>query len=214
MSWRSVLSLLAVWLLVTASNCQLGVRGPTTNIELSGTAAGVGMGLFLVSSTIVCLADTERCFLDEEAQQAKAEIGRQIQTRFTAGLRRSQAGDPTGLKEICVAAYLGSPQAQYFYGLALLRQNPGTDAQALPWLESAALQGHRNADILVRQLGGRPPLSAAYSAGALGEPVIDVDSEEEDDLSPEQVVAAVAAQAEQLCAHQLEQEATTAARLQ
>ena len=209
MGWRFVCTLLAAWLLVSASSCDLGVRGPTTNVELSGTAAGVGMGLFLISGTIVCLADTERCFLDEEAQQAKAEINRQIQARFTAGLRRSAAGDPAGFEQICVAAYLGSPQAQYFHGLALLRQHPAADDEALPWLESAAAQGHRNADILLRQLGGQPLLPVAYgSPGRVAQDgeTDDRDAAEEDEApTPEEVVAAATARAELLCQLQNEQ---------
>jgi hypothetical protein len=143
---------LAVWFVTTASSCQttFGTGGGT--VHATDAAAAAGIAVVLVGAGIYCLVDLEDCFLDEEALRAKAAAHAQAQAAFVAGLRQHQAGDPKGLERICLSAHRGYANAQYFYGVRLVRK--GNSAGGATWLRRAAVQGHREADILLRQMGG------------------------------------------------------------
>ena len=146
--------LFSVWLLTTGSSCQTTAQGSNFHFESSGAASAAGIGVFLVAAGIYCLANTENCFPDEEKLQARAASYAQAQATFTAGLRRYREGDPTGIESICLSAHRGYANAQYFYGTHLFKQGPTRTAEGVAWLRRAAMQGHREADILIRQVNG------------------------------------------------------------
>jgi TPR repeat protein len=136
--------------------------------EASGAAAGIGIAVFLIGGGIYCLANTDDCFLDEEVQRARVEAFTASQATFSEGLRRHRAGDPEGLALICLSAQEGYAQAQYTYGAQLLRQEPHHTEEAKMWLQRAALQGHSQADLLLRANGrpSNPPGAGATSDGS------------------------------------------------
>ena len=70
-----------------------------------------------------------------------------------------------GLELICAAAQQGLAQAQYSYGAHLLRQGTATRAEAKMWLQLAADQGHRQANILLRSSGRLVQPAAALGPG-------------------------------------------------
>ena len=117
-----LLGLLLVWLLTTASSCQISVSNGSGTVAASGAAAGIGIALYLVGGAVLCVVQTEVCFPDEEALQARYETYVDAQARFTRGLRLYQAQDPEGLALICQSAHDGYSIAQYFYGSHLLRR--------------------------------------------------------------------------------------------
>ena len=160
-----IFGMLAIWILITASSCQARFGNGGNTVSGTDAAAGVGIGLYLVGTTIYCIANTEECFPDEEALQAKAEAYAQAQDIYTTGLRRHMRGDPQGLEWICVSAHQGYPNAQYFYGAHLYRRGAELEAEAVGWLQRAAAQGHREADMMLRQVGG--PVVTADDAADL-----------------------------------------------
>lgn len=163
--------LLAIWMLTTGASCQTTVQGGNFRAEGSGAAAGVGVALFLVSGAIICLSDTEDCFLDEDEVRARAAAAAQVRATFTAALRRYREGDPTGLEGICLAAHQGYANAQYFYGVHLFKRDPARTAEGVAWLRRAAAQGHRAADILLRQVTGPAgPIGAEPAPAAVAPP--------------------------------------------
>jgi hypothetical protein len=157
------LVLLVFWVLTTGSSCSATSGSGGFMGEASGAAAGIGIAVFLIGGGIYCLANTDDCFLDEELQRARVEAFTASQATFSEGLRRHRAGDPEGLALICLSAQEGYAQAQYIYGAQLLRQEPPHSEEAKMWLQRAALQGHSQADLLLRA-SGRP--SNAPGAGA------------------------------------------------
>jgi hypothetical protein len=168
-----LLGLLLVWLLTSASSCQMSVNNGSGTVAASGAAAGVGIGLFLVGGAFLCVVHTEECFPDEEALRARYETHVGAQARFTRGLRLYQAQDPEGLALICRSAHDGYAIAQYFYGSRLLKREPPRRAEAIGWLQRAGAQGHRTADLVLRREAGRAGLSmhgSAPSPQALADP--------------------------------------------
>jgi len=159
-----LLGLLLVWLLTTASSCQISVNNGSGTVAASGAAAGIGIGLFLVGGAVLCVVHTEECFPDEEALRARYETHVEAQARFTRGLRLYQAQDPEGLALICRSAHDAYSIAQYFYGSHLLRREPQRRGEAIAWLQRAATQGHRTADLVLRWEAGRSSLSLDRSA--------------------------------------------------
>ena len=150
----SLFALLAVWVLTTGSSCQGTVNNGRSTIVASDGAALVGIGVTLVGIGIYCIAYTEECFPDEEALQAQADAYERARATFTAGLRRHREGDPVGLEWICLSAYQGYAQAQYYYGAYLYRQGPERRADAVEWLWQAAAQGLPEANLMLRQVAG------------------------------------------------------------
>ena len=146
--------LLSIWMLATGASCETMVRGGNFSAQASGTAAAAGVVVFLVGIGVYCLMYDEECFPDEAELLARADAHTQAQAAFTAGLRRYREGDPAGLEGICLAAHRGYASAQYFYGTHLFRQGSGRLAEAAAWLRRAAAQGHREADIVLRQVNG------------------------------------------------------------
>jgi hypothetical protein len=160
--------LLVLWVLTTGSSCSATSGSGGFMGEASGAAAGIGIAVFLIGGGIYCLANTDDCFLDEEVQRARVEAFTASQATFSEGLRRHRAGDPEGLALICLSAQEGYAQAQYTYGAELLRQEPPHTEEAKMWLQRAALQGHSQADLLLRA-NGRPsnaPGTGATSGGS------------------------------------------------
>lgn len=153
---RALLALFAVWLLTTGSSCSATVNNGQATIAASDAAAAAGVAGYLVGMTIYCMVETEECFPDEEALQAQAEAYERARSTYTAGLRRHQNGDPTGLEWICRSAQQGYARAQYYYGSYLWRQGPDRQADSLAWLRRAAAQGLPEADVLLRQVAGGP----------------------------------------------------------
>ena len=151
--WRPwVFGALAIWFLTTGSSCQTTLSGGSGAVHATGAAAAAGIAVFLVGAGIYCLVYTEECFPDEEALRAQATAYAEAQAAFVAGLRQHQAGDPAGLERICLSAHRGYANAQYFYGARLVRR--AHTAEGASWLRRAAAQGHREADILLRQVRG------------------------------------------------------------
>ena len=159
-----LLGLLLVWVLTTASSCQISVSNGSGTAAASGAAAGIGIALYLVGGAVLCVVQTEVCFPDEEALQARYETYVDAQARFTRGLRLYQAQDPEGLALICQSAHDGYSIAQYFYGSHLLRREPQRCAEAIAWLQRAEAQGHRMADLVLRWEAGCSGLSLNGSA--------------------------------------------------
>lgn len=143
--------LLAIWLLTTASSCQTSFDGGGSSVSASGTAAGLTVAALVVVGGIYCLAHMEECFPDEEALRARAEQRARAQAAFAAGLRRFRTGDPEGLRWICLSAHQGFANAQYLYGVHLATHDGRDREEALFWLRQAAAQGHREADVILRQ---------------------------------------------------------------
>ncbi len=77
-----LLGLLLVWLLTTASSCQISVNNGSGTVAASGAAAGIGIGLFLVGGAVLCVVHTEECFPDEEVLRARYETHVEAQARF------------------------------------------------------------------------------------------------------------------------------------
>lgn len=164
--------LLSIWMLATGSSCETMVRGGNFSAQASGTAAAAGIVVFLVGTGVYCLVYNEECFPDEAELQARADAHAQAQAAFTAGLRRYREGDPAGLEGICLAAHRGYAGAQYFYGTHLLRRGPGRGAEGAAWLRRAAAQGHREANILLRQVNGRAgPTGSDTTPATTGPPI-------------------------------------------
>ena len=152
---RHVVSgLLAVWILTTASSCQTSFNGGGGSAGASGTAAAVTVAALVVVGGIYCIANFEHCFPDEEAIRARAEERAKAQAAFAAGLRRFRTGDPEGWRWICISAHQGFANAQYLYGVHLATQDGRDGDEALFWLRQAAAQGHREADVILRQRFG------------------------------------------------------------
>jgi TPR repeat protein len=164
---RLIFPLLAVWILTGASSCQTTVNSGNVHFQGSGYAAAAGIGVMLVGAGIYCLMNQEECFPDEELLAAQAAEDVQAQASFTAGLRRHRAGDPVGLEWICLAAHQGYANAQYYYGVQLLRQDEITGEEAVIWIRRAAAQGHREAEILSRRL---PHMNGAVPSPAVAVP--------------------------------------------
>lgn len=165
---KLIFGLLAIWILTTGSSCQTNVKGGTGSYHASGAAAGVGVAVFLVGGGIYCIVNTEACFPDEEALQARAAAYAEAQATFAAGLRRKGEGDPTGIEWICQSAHKGYAAAQYFYGVHLYRLGPERRSESEAWLRRAAAQGHTAADLLLRQVAGGAGPSASHNGSAPG----------------------------------------------
>ncbi len=140
-----IFGLLTIWILTPGSSCQTNVNSGSGSFHASGTAAGVGVAVFLVGGGIYCIANTEECFPDEEALQAQAVAYAEAQSTFAAGLRRQREGDPTGIEWICQSAHKGYAAAQYFYGVHLYRLGPERRSESEAWLRRAAAQRHSEA---------------------------------------------------------------------
>jgi TPR repeat protein len=154
---RSIFCLLALWMLTTASSCQTSFDGGGSSFSASGTAAGVTVAALVVVGGVYCLAHWDDCFPDEEALRARAEEQAKARAAFAAGLRRWRTGDPDGLRWICLSAHQGFANAQYLYGVHLVMHEPRDIERGKRWLRRAALQGHREAEIVLQQgLGGAP----------------------------------------------------------
>ncbi len=169
--WRSwFFGALAIWFLTTGASCQTTLRGGSGAVHATDAAAAAGIAVYLVGAGIYCLVYTEECFPDEEALRAQATAYAEAQAAFVAGLRQHQAGDPAGLERICLSAHRGYANAQYFYGARLLRR--AHTAEGMAWLRRAAAQGHREADILLRQVrrwvepNGADPAATLTMVGA------------------------------------------------
>ncbi len=143
------LGLLIVWLLTSASSCQIVAVDGAGSAAATGTAAGIGLAVFAVGGAIYCIVETEDCFPDKEAQKARAEAARQARAQFIKGLRLDRTGDPAGLPLICLSARGGDPIGQYYFGSQLLKRDPSRRAEAIAWLRRAAAQGHASADVLL-----------------------------------------------------------------
>ncbi len=154
-----LLGLLLVWLLTTASSCHISGSGGSGTIAASGAAAGISIALYLGGGVVLCIVQTEVCFPDEEALQARYETYVLAQARFTRGFRLYQAQNPEGLALICQSAHDGYSIAQYFYGSHILKHEPQSRAEAIAWLQRAEAQGHRMADIVLRWEAERSGLS-------------------------------------------------------
>jgi hypothetical protein len=146
---RLLLGSLVAWLLTTGSSCQILATSGAGTVAASGAASGIGLAVYAVGGAIYCAIDTDECFPDKEALQARAEAYARAQTRFTAGLRLYQAGNPEGLELICLAAHEGYAIGQFFYGSHLLKREPQRRAEAITWLRRAAAQGHRMAAVVL-----------------------------------------------------------------
>lgn len=151
---RTFLALLAIWFLTTGSSCSASVSSGRGTFAATDSAAAISAGVILVGIGIYCIAYTEECFPDEEALQAQADAFGRARATYTAGLRRHQNGDPTGLEWICLSAHQGYARAQFFYGAYLYRQGPEHEAESVGWLWRAAAQGHPEADMMLRQVAG------------------------------------------------------------
>ena len=163
--------LLGIWMLATGASCETTVQGGHFSAQASGTAAVAGVAVFLLGTGVYCLAYGEACAPDKAEVQARAGARARAQGAFTAGLRRYREGDPAGLEGICLAAHGGYAGAQYFYGTHIFRQGPGRVAEGVAWLRRAAAQGHREADILLRQVNGRAgPAGSDTAPAAIGPP--------------------------------------------
>ena len=154
MGRTSLFALLAIWFLTTGSSCSGSVNNGRGTFVATDAAAAVSVGVFLVGVGIYCIAYTEECFPDEEALQAQADAYERARATYTAGLRRHQNGDPTGLEWICLSAHQGYARAQYFYGTYLYQQGPEHEAESVGWLWRAAAQGHPEADMMLRHVAG------------------------------------------------------------
>ncbi len=154
MGRTSLFALLAIWFLTTGSSCSGSVNNGRGTFVATDYAAAVSIGVFMVGVGIYCIAYTEECFPDEEALQAQADAYERARATYTAGLRRHQNGDPTGLEWICLSAHQGYARAQYFYGTYLYQQGPEHEAESVGWLWRAATQGHPEADMMLRQVAG------------------------------------------------------------
>ncbi len=154
MGRASILALLAVWFLTTGSSCSGSTSNGRTTIVATDYAVAATVGVYLIGVGIYCIANTEECFPDEEALQAQADAFESARATFTAGLRRHQKGDPTGLEWICLSAHQGYARAQHFYGAYLYKQGPEHEAESVDWLWRAAAQGHPEADMMLRQVAG------------------------------------------------------------
>ena len=161
MGRASIVALLAIWLLTTGSSCSVSSNNGRTTIVATDYAAAVGAAVMLVGIGIYCIAETEECFPDEEALQAQADAFERARATYTAGLRHHQNGDPKGLEWICLSAHQGYAGAQYYYGAHLYKEGPEHEAEGVEWLWQAAAQGHQQADIMLRQVAGVSPRSAA-----------------------------------------------------
>lgn len=161
----SLFALLAIWLLTTGSSCSGSTSGGRTTIVATDWAAVAGVGFYLVGIGIYCIVNTEECFPDEEALQAQFDAYERAGATYTAGLRRHREGDPVGLEWICLAAHQGFARAQYYYGSYLYRQGPAHREESIEWLWQAAAQGHREADMMLRQVAG---LTARVDSNANG----------------------------------------------
>ena len=114
--------LLSIWVLATGASCETTLRGGNFSAQASGAAAAAGIVVYLVGTSVYCLAYKEVCFPDKAELQARADAHTQAQATFTAGLRRYREGDPAGLEGICLAAHQGYAGAQYFFATHLFRQ--------------------------------------------------------------------------------------------
>ena len=154
MGRTSLFALLAIWFLTTGSSCSGSVNNGQTTFVATDYAAAISAGVFIVGVSIYCIVNTEECFPDEEALQAQADAYERARATYTAGLRRHQNGDPTGLEWICLSAHQGYARAQYFYGAYLYNQGPEHEPESIDWLWRAAAQGHPEADMMLRQVAG------------------------------------------------------------
>jgi len=143
------LGLLIIWLLTSASSCQIVAADGAGSVAASGAAAGIGLAVFAVGGAIYCIVETEDCFPDKEAQKARAEAARRARAHFIEGLRLDRAGDPAGLPLICLSAQGGDPIGQFYFGSRLLKRDPSRRAEAIAWLRRAAAQGHDLAGVLL-----------------------------------------------------------------
>lgn len=175
MGRTSLFALLAIWFLTTGSSCSGSVNNGQSTFVATDYAAAVSVGVFLVGVGIYCIFETEECFPDEEALQAQADAYERARATYTAGLRRHQNGDPTGLEWICLSAHQGYARAQYFYGAYLYRQGPEHEPESIDWLWRAAAQGHPEADMMLRQVAGvaaTVEASANHAQAGVGPPSI------------------------------------------
>ena len=180
-----VFGLVARWMLTTASSCQTSFDGGGSSFSASGTAAGVTVAALVVVGGVYCLAYLDRCIPDEEAIRARAEEQARARATFAAGLRRWRTGDPDGLRWICLSAHQGFANAQYLYGVHLVMHDPQGEERGKQWLRRAAMQGHREAGIILQQgFGETGSVPAAEPA------VTDVEDLERDSCGDPDGVAA------------------------
>ena len=144
MSRSLACGLVFIWLLASGSSCETTADAGSLTVQSRNGGVAILVGVFVA----YCLVDPAACGggppTRDERQQAA----------FTKGLSQYEAGDPTGLKQICLLAHAGMPQAQYAYGVHLFRASPQHPARSVPWLARATAQGNKAAAFLLRQIAG------------------------------------------------------------
>lgn len=154
-----IFALLCLWIMTTGSTCQSTFQGST--FQAQGQGAGVIL-VVLVGAGVACLANLDDCGGREPTPLER------VHKTFESGLALLDRGDPSGLDLICLAGLQGDPQAQYFYGVHLLRRDPAHVAESLAWLRRAAAQDHKAARYVLVQMADR---RRGASTGPLRQPL-------------------------------------------